>query len=91
MNKIILSLMVVISSGCTSAPPKNITQTHFELKLSVVDSLPAIAGKPQLARTTVGGGFCTIELTQYPKCLLHEIRHCFEGNWHKGRETTQNC
>jgi hypothetical protein len=24
---------------------------------------------------------CIIILKSYPTCLLHEIRHCFEGNW----------
>lgn len=91
MNKVIFPLMLILLSGCTTATPYQVIQTNLELKLSVVKSLPAVKGKPQLARTTVGNGFCFIELTKYPKCLLHEIRHCFEGDWHKGKETTQDC
>ena len=28
---------------------------------------------------------------KYPRCLQHEVRHCIEGNWHKGRVSTEDC
>ena len=34
---------------------------------------------------------CIIILREYPKCLLHEIRHCLEGNWHEGRNSDEDC
>ena len=34
---------------------------------------------------------CIIALRRYPECLLHEIRHCIEGQWHPGRETDEDC
>jgi hypothetical protein len=34
---------------------------------------------------------CIIILKSYPTCLLHEIRHCFEGQWHPGRDTVEDC
>ena len=37
------------------------------------------------------GDTCVIILREYPKCLLHEIRHCVEGNWHSGRDTLEDC
>lgn len=91
MRYIILSIVFILGA-CSTQEPHNVVQKDVKVALIINPNLPPLPdGKPQLARTTVGSGFCTIELTQYPKCLLHEIRHCFEGNWHKGRETTQNC
>jgi hypothetical protein len=29
-----------------------------------------------------GKRMCVINLREYPRCLLHEIRHCIEGDWH---------
>ena len=34
---------------------------------------------------------CVITLRQYPECLLHEIRHCFEGQWHDARPNSEDC
>ena len=34
---------------------------------------------------------CVITLAKYPLCLLHEIRHCLEGNWHEGRDSFEDC
>lgn len=97
MNKYIIFIITALLAGCasiaTKAPNKHhILQTEVKVTLIKDAKLPRLPnGMPQLARTTVGDGFCIIELTQYHRCLLHEIRHCFEGDWHKGRETTQDC
>ncbi len=89
-----IAAMITFSTGCaTTTVEHKLIQTDG-VKVSVIPSatLPPLPnGMPQLARTTVGDGFCVIELTKYPRCLLHEIRHCFEGNWHEGRETTKDC
>lgn len=37
------------------------------------------------------GGVHFIKLKEYPICLLHEIRHATEGDWHKGRESDEDC
>lgn len=34
---------------------------------------------------------CVITLREYPQCLLHEIRHCIEGQWHPGRTSDEDC
>lgn len=93
MKLFIYLIVVILVSACYVSPHGHaLKQNDVRVSLVVNEKLPALSdGHPQLARTTVGDGFCVIELTQYPKCLLHEIRHCFEGNWHEGRETTQNC
>lgn len=81
--------------GCaqTRTQPKFAIMQHtVQLRIIENKNLPDLAnGLPQHARATVGDGFCIIELRKYPKCLAHEVRHCFEGDWHKGRQTTQDC
>lgn len=37
------------------------------------------------------GGVHFIKLKKYPICLLHEIRHATEGEWHKGRDSDEDC
>ncbi len=34
---------------------------------------------------------CLVRLRAYPRCLGHEIRHCFEGDWHSGRMSYEDC
>lgn len=89
-----IAAMIALSAGCTTTTMKHDIIQSENVRVSVITSakLPTLPnGMPQLARTTVGDGFCIIELAKYPQCLLHEIRHCFEGNWHEGRETTKDC
>lgn len=88
---LLLFLVTSILASCSITQPINVQQRKVQVTLTYPVKLPDKAGKPQLARTTVGSGFCIIELVKYPQCLAHEMRHCFEGNWHEGRETTANC
>ena len=32
---------------------------------------------------------CVIQLRDYPNFLGHEVRHCFEGHWHEGKNGEQ--
>lgn len=97
MNKYIILIITVLLYGCVGISTKPSSKHHIiqsEVKVTLIKDvkLPRLPnGMPQLARATVDDGFCIIELTKYPRCLLHEIRHCFEGNWHKGKETTKDC
>jgi hypothetical protein len=34
---------------------------------------------------------CAIVLKQYPVCLLHEVRHCLEGQWHGDKPSSEDC
>lgn len=92
MLKVILLACAIGVSSCAAVPtPATVKQRDIKVTLVYPAKLPDKNGLPQLARTTVGNGFCVIELARYPQCLAHEIRHCFEFNWHEGRETTAHC
>lgn len=35
---------------------------------------------------------CEIVLSKYPVCLLHEMRHCLEGEWHPNNvQNSEDC
>ena len=40
---------------------------------------------------TFEGDTCVIYLRTYPRCLAHEIRHCYEGNWHGDKPSNIDC
>ena len=46
-----------------------------------------------LATWTVDHKICTIILIRsHPKrCLKHERRHCYQGDFHKGKDSTEDC
>ena len=99
MNKILLSiLMVVITASCTLSPARTeyaVLQTkvnltidpYFKGKFKTEEQL----GRKIHAETDIGDGFCHIRLREYPKCLLREVRHCFEGDFHKGYDSDTDC
>jgi len=70
--------------GC-DAEPKAIAQDKFRVQLRVVPGLET------RGLAVWQEGECQILLREYPECLLHEVRHCIEGDWHPGRETDEDC
>ena len=64
---------------------------HQERKIHVVlvDDLPGgIGGRANWFSDT-----CTVWLRRstYPRCLQHEIRHCFEGPFHGNNASSEDC
>ena len=82
-----MTLLVVLLAGCDQfdgEPPKRVTDT----------SIITISVDPQLSTpgwASWHGNTCHITLRQYPQCLAHEVRHCFEHDWHPGRRTGEDC
>lgn len=88
----------VILTGCAVAPAErkyNVLQTEVALTIQ-----PYYKGKFKTeeqrgrkihAESDIDDGICNIRLRNYPHCLLHEIRHCFEGDYHKGEDSDEDC
>lgn len=76
-------------AACTSVPP--LPPVDFPVTLTVNPRLD----KWGESRTHYRDGkvqLCEIILKRYPVCLLHEIRHCIEGDWHPRDEpNTEDC
>lgn len=51
--------------------------------LSVKEEPNLSPGVPGTATFVEGSNVCLIKLREYPRCLLHEVRHCIEGEWHR--------
>lgn len=91
MKYITLFLLALV--GCTS-PVKKETLS-FGIPIYVEEAPHLLKpGEHAQARLQYKGDVlvaCRVILKQYPKCLLHEVRHCVEGNWHEGHESSQDC
>jgi hypothetical protein len=73
-------------SACAAAPPLPIiSASSFTLKIAQAPTLDT------QGRAVYGPGQCYVFLRQYPTCLLHEIRHCIEGNWHEEALNDDDC
>lgn len=80
---ILIALLLV---GCSPEPTFNDVK-HKSIRIHISEN-PAIetAGIAYMTDTE-----CAIVLKQYPVCLLHEVRHCLEGQWHGENESSEDC
>lgn len=83
-------LPLVLAAGCASLfdGPRP-TRDEVFVRIRLVDDLPY--GKFGMA--SCFQGICQVQLRRetYPYCLLHELRHPFEGNFHEGRDSVEDC
>lgn len=85
-----LALLVI---ACTPLPKQEMKYSNVPITIQENPSLlkPGERGQARLKYDGDKLVSCTVILRKYPECLLHEVRHCTEGNWHEGRESTQDC
>ena len=86
LGLIVLALLAF--TGCAQPQP-TILRNSFSVHVEVTDKLPA--NTLGYATFYPNMNTCVVQLRTYPVCLLHEIRHCIEGNWHRGRESSEDC
>jgi hypothetical protein len=77
-------LACVLLAGCAEPPP-TLKYPGFILTIHIDPNLST------LGLSERGLGVCKITLREYPVCLLHEVRHCAEGDWHVERESDTDC
>ena len=84
-------LLALVLPACSNQPP-TIQRTDVLVHIKLVDHID-YKGHQAYGLTTCGGPVCEVQILRdrYPFCLLHEIRHVIEGDWHEGRETTWDC
>ena len=85
MRALVLALLL---TGCAS-PHHEPVRTAFRLYLYE----SADMADNQLGRANFYHDLdtCIIALRRYPDCLLHEIRHCIEGDWHSDTPNNEDC
>lgn len=100
MNKIAIASLITLSwllllaflLGWFNEEPKPVLRYDFKFERFVGNiSIKEDPNLPTLGKHQEVGGMHFITLRKYPICLLHEIRHATEGDWHKGRESDEDC
>lgn len=88
----VLCLAALLLAGCDQTPV-NIERTEALVHIQLVDQIDYKPGWDALGVTRCANGVCVIQIRRdmYPRCLTHELRHVMEGDWHPGRETTEDC
>lgn len=87
MRRVITCVTLAAITGCDDfdgPPPQRLRDTSV-----ITISVDPGARHPGWADWK--GGACHITLREYPLCLAHEVRHCFEGDWHPGYRTGEDC
>ena len=85
MNKISLAAFMAAVLGLSACAAFDAEPYKLQRNVSTitVESDPMLLvrdGKNGVAY--VNGSTCKVVLNEYPKCLAHEVRHCYEGAWH---------
>lgn len=89
-HRVLASLPLLLAAGCSgffNGPQPRRDEVFVHIRL--VDDLP----HGQFGLASCHDAFCSIQLRRetYPYCLLHELRHPFEGNFHEGHHSTEDC
>lgn len=86
-----LAMASLMLNGC-STQKKEFAEKSFHISVSE-DFYIKPQGMARLVYDDKGVlKSCHIVLKHYPTCLLHELRHCIEGDWHPRDEpNTEDC
>ena len=86
--------LVLFLPGCAShLAPAEPMRDDVLIHVHLVDHIDYQPGAEAFGLSRCANGVCVLQVLRerYPFCLLHEIRHAFEGDWHRGRETLDDC
>lgn len=88
-----LALTVIsFAVGCAAAPKHyDLQRTEATVRVQVVERIPGRSNLYGLSSCREGICDVWIRRSVYPKCLIHELRHAFEDNFHAGRASTEDC
>lgn len=90
--KFLIPIVLLAIPGCTSFIEFNKPIEFPEPKPMLIEVRKLEGGDFNvLGIAEIVGSTCTIYIRRYPQCLLHEVRHCFEGNWHEGKKSDEDC
>ncbi len=86
-----LIFICLLLTGCSIFHAPNPVPTVDAIVATVMlteDLPPFIMGEAHY-----GGAVCQVKIrkSNYPNCLTHELRHCFEGKWHDDRPNQEDC
>lgn len=81
--------LALLLTGCAYTPPEPVRR---DVRIVVKSPFP-FDNPRQYGEASYfpAHNLCVIHLREYPTCLAHEVRHCYEDNWHAGRDTDEDC
>lgn len=86
-----IALIALTLQGCAVFEPVRGTPVRHEVnaRIVLVDHLPTHTN----GFAVLEGDTCTVFLkrSQYPYCMTHELRHCFEHHWHDEKPNQTDC
>ncbi|WGK60493.1 hypothetical protein QAO71_10350 [Halopseudomonas sp. SMJS2] len=90
MHRLIVATVLV--AGCAETPKRyDMQRTEATVHIRVVERIPGRTNLYGLSSCRDGECEIWIRRSVYPKCLVHEIRHAFEGNFHPAGPSTEDC
>lgn len=89
--KTLLALLLLMLTGCAAfTPPTYAIKSDMQLvSITLTEDLPAgINGHADWS-----GPVCVVKLrkSHYPRCIQHEVDHCFRGAWHGRMPNSDQC
>ena len=85
-----LPLILLLTACSTPLPIPDIDGKTYTFKIHLVDDLQGYKGLHVYDKKLDLHGIWILK-EDYPGCLLHEILHVIQGNYHKGRVSTDYC
>ena len=93
--RIMIVLVGLLLVGCADAPAPVPLRDLAVVTVRLVDQMPSECGNPEPFGCWIerlpGVSEIYILKAYYPECLKHELRHAFEGDWHPGRRSVEDC
>lgn len=87
-------ILALLLTGCSQVfdAPEKPKIVYPQFQFVIVESSAGLA-ENEAGRATVFPNMkiCAVQLKTYPRCLLHEIRHCIEGKWHGDTPNGDDC
>ena len=88
MLRITVLLLLLLGCSAFDSPDYRVVR-HISTIETHEDPLLGPYSRAGYAR--VVGDKCYITLREYPICLKHEVRHCYEGAWHGNEISSDDC
>lgn len=92
MRLISIALLGLCLAACAQPRPQyDLQRTEATVRVHIVERIP---GRPNLyGLSSCREGDCEVWIRRsvYPKCLVHELRHAFEGDFHPMGPSTEDC
>ena len=85
------ALFLLLTACTTPLPIPDIDGNTYTFQIHLVDTLPEDYKGLHVYDDNLDLHSIWIIKEDYPGCMLHEILHVFDDDWHKGKTSTEYC